>query len=211
MPPKSFQTVRLARGKHRSPDDGVCIIELCSMLAGEPFSDRPKSVCRVIAALLRAYNDAAGDRRQELYPCAALIVGTRASAEVERRRVDRCLAELDQLTAITGRVPPLRRVLQYVKYPGTASRLRRVVAEDPIPDAALDELGRGLVGLLQRRDPVCHDHMLALVDDLVRIGAPRRPARAPVTPRKRPAALDGAPAPVVTMGTVRGWMPGTAP
>ena len=33
----SHQTVRLARGKHSSPRDGVCVMELASMLAGEQF------------------------------------------------------------------------------------------------------------------------------------------------------------------------------
>ena len=49
----SHQTVRLGRGKHASPTDGVCVMELSSMLAGERFSDRPRSVCPVIASLLR--------------------------------------------------------------------------------------------------------------------------------------------------------------
>jgi hypothetical protein len=54
----NFQTVRLARGRHRSAEDGACVMELASMLAGERFTDRPKSVCPVIAAFLRGYNDA---------------------------------------------------------------------------------------------------------------------------------------------------------
>jgi hypothetical protein len=43
-------------------------MELASMLAGEPFSDQPKSVCPVVAAFLRGYNDAVDDEtRQDLY------------------------------------------------------------------------------------------------------------------------------------------------
>ena len=53
----SHQTVRLRRGKHASPEKGVCVMELASMLAGEPFSDRPQAVCPVIGAYLRSYND----------------------------------------------------------------------------------------------------------------------------------------------------------
>jgi hypothetical protein len=48
----SYQTVRLSAGRHRSPDDGACVMELASMLAGEPFSDRPATVCPVIAGFL---------------------------------------------------------------------------------------------------------------------------------------------------------------
>src|ERR1044072_7923842 len=65
----SHQTVRLSQGKHRDPDHGACVMELSSMLAGEPFSDRPRCVDPVIAAFLRTYNDGLDDRRrQDLYP-----------------------------------------------------------------------------------------------------------------------------------------------
>ena len=58
----SHQTVRLARGKHADPDAGVCVMELASMLADEPFTDHPQCVCPVIASFLRSYNDVASDR-----------------------------------------------------------------------------------------------------------------------------------------------------
>jgi hypothetical protein len=86
----SHQTVRLERGSHCGPESGVCVMELSSMLAGEPFTDRPASVCPVIAQLLRTYNDGVdAGRRQALYACAALVVGSRADADVERRRAER--------------------------------------------------------------------------------------------------------------------------
>ncbi len=67
-------------------------MELASMLADEPFTDRPGSTSAVIAALLRTYNDGLGDdRRQDLYPLASLIVGTARSRRVERDRASRCL------------------------------------------------------------------------------------------------------------------------
>jgi hypothetical protein len=67
-------------------------MELASMLAGESFSDRPASTSRVIAAFLRTYNDGVdGERRQDLYQLAAVIVGTAAGRAVERERVSRCL------------------------------------------------------------------------------------------------------------------------
>src|SRR5207248_6831847 len=87
------QVVRLGRGKHSSPDQGACVMELASMLAGERFSDRPRAVCPVVGAFLRTYNDALDDeRRQDLYRYAADAVGTMASPEVERRRAERCVA-----------------------------------------------------------------------------------------------------------------------
>lgn len=49
--PASHQTARLSAGKHRSPQDGVCVMELASMLAGGPFT---AAVSPMIAAFLRA-------------------------------------------------------------------------------------------------------------------------------------------------------------
>jgi hypothetical protein len=87
----SHQTVRLSRGKHRDPTQGVCVMELASMLAGERFSDRPRSVCPVIGAFLRAYNDRVDDaRRQDLYVFAAEAVGTRSDRATRRRRLELC-------------------------------------------------------------------------------------------------------------------------
>jgi len=45
MGPVTHQTIRLSRGKHSSPEEGACVMELASMLAGEPFSDHP---CRSV-------------------------------------------------------------------------------------------------------------------------------------------------------------------
>jgi hypothetical protein len=93
MTASSHQTVRLARGRHASRHAGVCVMELASMLAHEPFSDRSRSVSPTIGAFLRTYNDGLDDgRRQDLYPIAAAVVGTSARRAVERERINRCLA-----------------------------------------------------------------------------------------------------------------------
>src|ERR687885_2466316 len=82
----SHQTVRLRRGKHASPEKGVCVMELASMLAGEPFSDRPQAVCPVIGAYLRSYNDVVDDdRRQDLYRYAAEAIGPAGAGEAAPR------------------------------------------------------------------------------------------------------------------------------
>ena len=84
MTQASHQTVRLSQGKHRGPDHGACVMELASMLAGEPFSDRPRCVDPVIAGFLRTYNDGIDEtRRQDLYPLASEVVGSRAVAGVQ--------------------------------------------------------------------------------------------------------------------------------
>ena len=61
----SHQTIKLSRGRHSSPEHGACVMELASMLAGEGFSDHPRSVSRPIASFLRGYNDLVDDRRRE--------------------------------------------------------------------------------------------------------------------------------------------------
>src|SRR3982750_1276239 len=88
----SHQTVRLTRGRHATRQAGVCVMELASMLADEPFSDRPSSVSPTIGAFLRTYNDGLDDeRRQDLYSIAAAIVGSARRRAVERERINRCL------------------------------------------------------------------------------------------------------------------------
>jgi hypothetical protein len=93
--------VRLAPGRHSSPREGVCVVELASLIAREDFSDRPRCVCRVIAAFLRGWNDRAGHaERQRLSPYAALVVPSRGDRRITCERRDLCLqfagAELDR-------------------------------------------------------------------------------------------------------------------
>jgi hypothetical protein len=84
--------VRLTAGGHSSPRQGVCVVELASLLANEEFSDRPRCVCPVIGAFLRGWNDRAPyAERQRLGPYAARIVGSRRGPAVTRERRDICL------------------------------------------------------------------------------------------------------------------------
>jgi hypothetical protein len=103
----STSSVRLEPGSHRSPDEGVCVVELASMIGGEDFSDRPDCVCPVIGSFLRCWNDGVGYAdRQRLEPYASRVVGTGGYRRMSRIRRDICLsyagADLDR--------GPLRRV-----------------------------------------------------------------------------------------------------
>jgi hypothetical protein len=87
----SHQTVTLGRGRHSDPSKGACVMELASMLAGERFSDHPRSVCPVIGRYLRALNDGLDDeRRQGLYALAAAVVGTSGGRRERSRRRALC-------------------------------------------------------------------------------------------------------------------------
>lgn len=104
MSASSHQTARLSRGKHRDPDDGTCVMELASLLAGEPFSDHPRSVCPVVAGFLRSYNDGIrDDDREDLYRFAAEAVGSRGDADVTAARAQLCHAWLVQCRSEHGR------------------------------------------------------------------------------------------------------------
>src|SRR3954447_14927241 len=162
--PASHQTIRIDRGKHAAPDEGACVMELASMLGGETFSDRPGSVCPVVAGFLRGYNDLVDDdRRQELYRYASEVVGSAGDRMQRWRR---------------------RRLLR---------RWARSVAERRSPALAMrtgfrfgsgDEIG-GHVGHLvasarsTRDAEALHREVLELVDALIALGGvPDQPAGA---------------------------------
>jgi hypothetical protein len=85
-------SVRLEPGVHRTPREGVCLLELVSLMAEERFSDRPRCVCVVIAAFLRSWNDRSGHaERQALRPYARRVLGSRSRRGVTGRRRDICL------------------------------------------------------------------------------------------------------------------------
>ena len=61
------------------------------MLAHEPFTDQPVSVCPVVAGFMRSYNDHIDDsRRRDLYAYAARAVGSRGDRAHEQRRAQMC-------------------------------------------------------------------------------------------------------------------------
>jgi hypothetical protein len=169
MPELLHQTIRLSGGRHSSPDDGMCVAELASVLAGEPFTDHPASVSRVIAAFLRTYNDRTdADRRQDLLPYAALVVGTRAGLQTERERAVRCVTwAVEELGASVPRVRP---------------RLRRLARGLPGGSLAFCELAaRWAAWRVPLRDDTRHRSVLALLDELLSIGQPERRATAAAT------------------------------
>ncbi|MFL5859506.1 MAG: hypothetical protein ACJ780_01815 [Solirubrobacteraceae bacterium] len=154
----THQTVRLSRGRHPSPHDGACVMELASMLAEEPFSDHPASACPVIGAFLRVYNDAVDDeRRQDLYRYASMVVGSRASEDVTAARAAR-LAE---------RAREMRRARR--RWPlGVGILVGFWCSPGFTPDASF------AVSELVQCGPEGHVAALALVDELLEMGTDSR-------------------------------------
>jgi hypothetical protein len=151
---RSHQTVRLGPGRHDGPGDVVCVMELASMLSGGRFTDRPRSVCPTIAAILRAYNDNVDERhRRELYRYAAESVGTRGSFALQLRRARVALAWA------SGR---------YAQRRGLLSRR----AAEPEPDSGPDRIAYYVIGSIGRRHTDdSHGEVLSLLDSLIAMGA----------------------------------------
>jgi hypothetical protein len=160
MTVRSHQVVRLSRGRHAAPDAGVCAMELASMLAHEPFSDRSPSISPTIGAFLRTYNDGVDDdRRQDLYAVAAAVVGTAGSRSVERARINTCL-----LFAMRN---------------GSGTRSPRASLALATPEPA------GAWAAMTALESGAHDDALALIDELVALGRPTRTLGASVLKRRR--------------------------
>lgn len=78
----------LARGPHKPSEGKACVMEAAAMFAGERWGDRAECVCPVIAATVRPLNDAMPDTLRDalLRPLIPMLVGTRSTPDVERRR-----------------------------------------------------------------------------------------------------------------------------
>jgi hypothetical protein len=171
MPPVSHQTITLSTGKHSSPDEGACVMELASMLAGEPFTDRPACVCPVIGSFLREYNDRIDDRRrQDLYQYASTIVGTRGTAEVEQARAERLAAwSAEMYTRRCARFMPLL--------------LARGLSHLRTAPPAIEAQGAHAVSSIGKHTAHSHRGTLRLLEELAAIGS--RPAAIRTSARAR--------------------------
>jgi hypothetical protein len=66
----------ISRGRHLEPEDGGCIMEIASLLAGERWSDAPRCTHPLLAAVARLVNDEVGDEaRQDLLQLVPELVG----------------------------------------------------------------------------------------------------------------------------------------
>lgn len=162
----SHQTVRLARGRHRHAGEGACAMELASMLAGEHFTDHPRSVCPLIAALARVYNDRSDDeRRQDLVAIASLSVDTAEEDPIQLRR----LAVVERWTRERF---PRRRVLRRAAvsicaragdYDGLAVLTVRAAGRSADGHRALLELFEELAALRSSRGAAAEEPVAAPV------------------------------------------------
>jgi hypothetical protein len=176
MSPVSYQTVKISRGKHTSPEDGACVMELASMLSGEPFTDHPASVCPVIGSFLRSYNDSIDEsRRQSLCEYASRVVGSRATHRVEEARAARLAEWAEEMHR--------RRRTWFLRSP-----LRALTGLRKPP---IDAVGSNAVHSIHKHTEATHTAALALVDELLAIGVHDERVSARVA-AARARALDSA-------------------
>ena len=79
--------INLSSGAHKSPQDGICIMECVAYINGEEHSDKPACACPVITAFAIRTNDWMIDsERSQLLPFVLRIAGSKATKEIERQR-----------------------------------------------------------------------------------------------------------------------------
>jgi hypothetical protein len=194
MQSPTHQTVRLSKGRHSSPEHGACVMELASMLAGESFTDHPRSVSGAIATFLRSYNDIVDDdRRQDLYHYASAVVGTAGDETVEQARAARMIQWADSIEG--SRWSPFLRITR-----------RRVHATR---HRSAEEAARYAIRVIPRISDRSHARVLGLLDDLIAIGTagatPAADAPAPgASPTAGDASAAGAAHPAPAHPTTRG-------
>lgn len=84
-----LREIPLSKGRHKSPEQGVCLMEVVSYVAGEAFSDHPKCACPCMSRFLRRWNDDLDDEgRQMLKQFVPLLVNSNLGTKVANRRMD---------------------------------------------------------------------------------------------------------------------------
>jgi len=115
----------LSRGSHMTYAMGTCVMELASVLAGEPFSDRPECIHPTLAKVARMVNDQVSDiERQRLVPLLPQMMGGPQSGE--RLGLVIALTCLDHATSDASQRKVERhrkRVLRRLEWTNTRDRL----------------------------------------------------------------------------------------
>jgi hypothetical protein len=174
--------VRLSAGGHSSPREGVCVVELASLIAHEEFSDQPRCVCPVIGAFLRGWNDRAPYvERQRLSPYAERIVGSRGSPRLTRERRDICL----RWAGADRGHGAIRRLW------GTAGMRVRIAIFCGLGAALRPNEGAGDYAARVAMAEGDAEGAFELLDTLLATGEDRRPGRRPVSAANGHAPLNG--------------------
>lgn len=170
LPPAEFTV-----GTHLSPEDGACLMEWVSVLAGEPWSDAPATTHPLLAHLARLVNDAMTPiGRQALTPLAPRLKGLNSidpaiSAELAKLTTGAVLrvrpglrlawmhaAARRHLQSVTGRTATGRRE-------GAVTRLRQRIYDHGPAHRAVETAAMALT-----RTPDADRHLRRLLEEAVR-------------------------------------------
>ncbi len=186
----NYQTVRLSKGKHRSPEDGVCVMELAAMLGGY-FSDRVHCVDPAIRAFMWGYNDHIDDDlRQDLYRYAAAVLNSRRDDELSERRAEMC-----RIWALQGQSVRRWRLPWGLRF----RRRHRV-------DVVDCEFAGIYAARMARADRAWHTWTLSFIDMLLALGSSRDESAAPesvLVPLPEPEAEVATPPSSELVGSAR--------
>jgi hypothetical protein len=132
-------SISLKSGSH-VPNHTFCVMEACSWVAGEPWSDHPECACPIIGAFLRSWNDSLpsdAERDRLLKPLIAKLVGTRNPAVEEKRSLMAAdwlirvhtptwlrLAGLNKQADILAALPEITSMAQYPSLRGPIEAIR---------------------------------------------------------------------------------------
>ena len=146
----------LRAGSHVAPEDGACLMEYVSVLAGTPFTDHPRGTDPTLALLARLVNDASSDAGRPLLSAFAPELAGRGPVG-PRGTASLVLATASWTCAATGgQAAPVRAV-------GRAQRRYDRVTGTGAPAAvarSLDVVHRS--GSARRRLESCVDALRAL-------------------------------------------------
>ncbi len=105
---KEVKKFKLSSGSHTNPEQGACVMEMVSYVAGEPWSDRPYCACPALTKYAINVNDRVDDKtRQKLRTLIPLLAGSKSSHEVAVKR-----ARYLVLQSITVTLPLLTDALK---------------------------------------------------------------------------------------------------
>ncbi|WP_138731834.1 hypothetical protein [Modestobacter excelsi] len=103
---------QLRAGAHLSPEDGACLMEYVSVLAGTTFNDHPSCTDPTVATVARLVNDASTDAGRPLLARFAPLLAETGATPDARRTAAVIRATVRAASAAAGDPARLRRLLR---------------------------------------------------------------------------------------------------
>lgn len=178
----------LAAGAHVAPEDGTCLMEYASVLAGEPFSDHPRCTDPMLATLARLVNDATTDggrhRLGTMAPALAARPHTDAvgSAALVLGTLWRAQEATGQPDALKRHARRAQRRLRRVSHAGFTGRWARLLE----PAHRHGSGRRSLIAAVDATAQLSEDERDALLRDMLSDALAIRP---PTLPARREQLL----------------------